>query len=86
MPSERINACWHCGKGEHTLDGQRMKACSRCAALGVKIYYCSRCVMDLVAIGCADILHCRECQVEDWKNGVPRPHKVLCGKQEPYLD
>ena len=23
---------------------------------------------------------CRECQVKDWKEGIPRPHKEICGK------
>lgn len=22
----------------------------------------------------------RECQIEDWKHGIPRPHKAVCGK------
>lgn len=50
IPSDRsqlINSCWYCGKGENMLNGQRMKACSKCAALGVKIYYCSRCIHKL---------------------------------------
>ncbi len=24
--------------------------------------------------------NCRKCQTEDWKNGIPRPHRVVCGK------
>ncbi|EKM56202.1 uncharacterized protein PHACADRAFT_257289 [Phanerochaete carnosa HHB-10118-sp] len=67
--SQLVNACWYCKKGENQLNGERMKGCSKCAALGIKIYYCSR-----------------ECQVADWKSGVPRPHKVLCGKRDLYLE
>jgi hypothetical protein len=28
----------------------------------------------------------RECQVQDWKNGIPRPHKLLCGKRSDNID
>ena len=26
------------------------------------------------------MLYHRECQVKDWKSGIPRPHKLTCGR------
>lgn len=40
--SQLVNACWYCSKGESQMNGERMKGCSKCAAIGIKIYYCSR--------------------------------------------
>lgn len=56
---------------------KRLQACSRCAAIERKIFYCSR--YDLTTIklqrGTENIL--RECQKLDWKR-----HKAICGKPD----
>ncbi|KAF7794719.1 hypothetical protein EIP86_005857 [Pleurotus ostreatoroseus] len=55
------------------------RACWLCGATpsaDKSLQACSRCR----TIG-RDIYYCsKECQVKDWKEGIPRPHKEICGK------
>ena len=73
-------ACRTCGKNEAMLEnGAKLLACAKCRKIDRKVWYCSRYVVLLRSV-CDDTDCRRECQLEDWKNGKPRPHKVYCGK------
>ncbi|PSR79205.1 hypothetical protein PHLCEN_2v7121 [Hermanssonia centrifuga] len=58
------HACRTCNKSANTLDP------------GQKLQACSKC-----RVNRWNVYYCsRGCQVEDWKNGLPIPHKLICGK------
>ncbi|KAJ3553055.1 hypothetical protein NM688_g3822 [Phlebia brevispora] len=62
---EQHRACWRCGKPENSP-----------SLNGQRLQSCSKCSK----IG-RQVLYCsRDCQVQDWKNGIPRPHRDICGK------
>ncbi|KJA22125.1 hypothetical protein HYPSUDRAFT_665697 [Hypholoma sublateritium FD-334 SS-4] len=62
--SQAVNTCWNCDKGTSYLP------------VGTQLLVCSRCK----GIG-RIIRYCsRECQKRDWKSGLPKPHRVICGK------
>jgi hypothetical protein len=64
--------CWQCGKSGDKL-------CSKCKGIGRTVLYCSRYELKLT-LSQRRLKSCRECQKTDWKAGIPRPHKVICGK------
>jgi len=66
--------CWQCGKS-----GGKLSACSKCKGIGRTVLYCSRYEPRLI-LSQRRLKSCRECQITDWKAGIPRPHKIICGK------
>ncbi|KAK0455202.1 uncharacterized protein EV420DRAFT_1765639 [Desarmillaria tabescens] len=59
------NLCWHCNRKE-----------ADASAGGERFQICSRCkTVGRVVRYCSV-----ECQKKDWKQGFPRPHKAICGK------
>ncbi|KAI0701033.1 hypothetical protein BC835DRAFT_1324575 [Cytidiella melzeri] len=64
LQPEQHKVCWHCGTPEMSLEP------------GKRLRACGGCLTVN-----RKITYCsRECQVENWKNGVPIPHRVICGK------
>ncbi|THG94642.1 hypothetical protein EW026_g6866 [Hermanssonia centrifuga] len=58
------HACWKCSKSERMFEP------------GQKLQACSKCrAINRLVFYCS-----RQCQLDDWKNGVPVPHKQICGK------
>lgn len=79
MRKKYVYACHTCGKNEAMLDGAKLLACGKCRKIDRKVWYCSRCVMLCRLVHLRTNCH-SECQLQDWKSGKPRPHRVLCGK------
>jgi hypothetical protein len=78
----QVNICWNCGKGATQLQpGNRLKACAACRKIGRLMWYCSQCEA-LVCLVWSELIlvWTRKCQRHDWKDGVPTPHKQICGK------
>ncbi|KAK0210102.1 hypothetical protein DFS33DRAFT_1251351 [Desarmillaria ectypa] len=61
----RKNLCWYCNRKE-----------ADASAEGERFRLCSRCK----TVGRAVRYCSEECQKKDWKQGFPRPHKAICGK------
>ena len=76
--------CQTCGRTESMLgNGTKLQACVACRKIGRKIVYCTRQVM-CFRYYIHLTVSARECQIKDWKEGLPRPHKSICGK--PLLE
>jgi hypothetical protein len=95
MRDEHVNdlrnaviVCVSCRKdASHLEDGNRLRACVKCKSVGRTTRYCSRCVSPRL---CSRKLILQpsptsECQVKDWKEGKPVPHKEVCGTAVPEL-
>ncbi|KAJ7271050.1 hypothetical protein C8J57DRAFT_1180102 [Mycena rebaudengoi] len=67
--SKKVNTCWGCGISELALGAEKkLLECSGCRPMPGR-----------------RVRYCsRECQRDDWKNGIPVPHKTICGK--PFVD
>lgn len=67
--------CWYCSRS-----AEKLSACSKCLPIGRKVAYCSRCVHSFLRLPRMRLTLARACQIEDWKNGIPQAHKLICGK------
>lgn len=59
-----VPVCWHCDKDQSQLPA------------GLQLKVCSKCK----EIGRLIHYCSKECQRENWKKGIPRPHKLICGR------
>lgn len=76
---ELAKRCKHCSIWEQRTDQERLALCSGCR----KAWYVICCIIALTSTEQAidSILHrfCDdECQAQNWKGGIPTPHKKLC--------
>ncbi|GJE97839.1 hypothetical protein PsYK624_140610 [Phanerochaete sordida] len=83
-PASMWAAAENCVRESAPLYGtHRNLACTTCFVLakdlgpGRKLSACSRCrPLDRPVYYCS-----RECQIKDWNEGKPQPHKLICGRK-----